>query len=162
MKAQILIILTSILLDSTPLEEIQNKWMTLKPDGTRWNLTDLGKLCAEYRPETIVKTAWLRLDGGWVAFHHIPRRIYSGEGSITGTTVVTTKWVCDEKGVQHWISQHVEIDAKMVSDVVFRTRTPVEPKTPPPIQPVVDPNSIIYDPNDTGLKLLRELLKERP
>ena len=156
MKARILIILLiASFVQGMTLQELADGWLT------EYDNTDFGKFAAEYRPETIVKTAWLRLDGGWVAFHHIPRRIYSGEGSITGTTVVTTKWVCDEKGVQHWISQHVEIDAKMVSDVVFRTRTPVEPKTPPPIQPV-DPNSIIYDPNDTGLQLLRELLKERP
>ena len=152
MKAQILIILTSVLLGSTPLEEIQNKWMTLKPDGTRWNLTDLGKLCAEYSPMKDYKIHWTAY---WAIPDYPTPKVFWGQFTLPDklpeATRVTTS-VFNETYRNGWRVESLKVVT--VTELFFEP-VKVQVRTPPPIQPVVDPN-------DPGLKLLRELLKERP
>ena len=135
MKIKILLLM--MVLGSTPEEEIQKNWMTIKPNGERWKLSDFGELAAQYRPEL----SWVFI-GGWT-------RVGVGDTHRTTTEITQAKWI----NGQWWL---------ITKDVThhYHTKYELNREQRKPREPVSEPSVVqVIDPNDQALKALMKLME---
>jgi hypothetical protein len=163
---------------STIPAEIQLNWMEPKQGygSPLWDLTDYGELAAQYQGRRIGQLYRGMAIGDPEALEWFLEAcgkrgwFYIGKYKLTGerTEKLTYEFI---PGVGRCVTGCV-VTWKTTSTFApipyRRVRQPVEVEpNPPPIQFVVDPNSVVYDPNDDpnddpALKMLHEIMKGKP